>query len=64
MIWHIVPTNDSEEHEDKSTCKCDPMVIMENNIIIVVHNSFDGRERTGEIMATVLNILDKKENQL
>ena len=44
MIWHITPVNDLESHEESTTCKCDPRVIYENGDMIVVHNSFDGRE--------------------
>jgi hypothetical protein len=45
MIWHILPTNDSEEHLEKSTCKCLPnSEIVENGDLLIVHNSFDNRE--------------------
>lgn len=40
----VLPTNDIEEHEESTTCKCEPKVIYENGEMIVVHNSFDGRE--------------------
>jgi len=43
-IWHILPINDSEEHEELSTCKCQPKLIEESGELILVHNSFDGRE--------------------
>ena len=41
---HVTPINDLEEHEESSTCKCQPSVIEENGELIIVHNSFDGRE--------------------
>ena len=41
---HITPINDLEKHEESTTCKCEPSVIEENGELIVVHNSFDGRE--------------------
>jgi len=45
MIYHILPINDIEEHEEKSTCKCNPISeILENCDMLIVHNSFDGRE--------------------
>ena len=43
--WHILPINDTEEHEKLSTCKCQPEVqILEEGDLLVIHNSFDGRE--------------------
>lgn len=45
---HVVPLNDLKPHDtsDKgNTCHCNPRVIIEpDSDIIVVHNSFDGRE--------------------
>jgi hypothetical protein len=43
-MLHILPLNDLHEHEESSTCHCDPEIIEENGEIIIVHNSFDGRE--------------------
>lgn len=44
MNWHVTPVDDLEPHEESTTCKCDPKVIHENGNMIIVHNSFDGRE--------------------
>ena len=45
MIWHLLPVNDLKEHEEKSTCECSPSVeIQENLDMLIIHNSFDGRE--------------------
>lgn len=41
---NVYPINDTEDHDLKSTCKCNPKIIFENGEMIVVHNSFDGRE--------------------
>lgn len=43
---HAYPINDLEQHDLEGTqCKCNPEVIVEPNAeIIIVHNSFDGRE--------------------
>lgn len=43
-MYNILPINDLKEHVDDSTCKCNPKVIFENGEMIVIHNSFDGRE--------------------
>lgn len=44
MILHVLPVNDLEEHIDSSICKCEPKVLNENGNLIIVHNSYDGRE--------------------
>jgi hypothetical protein len=43
---HVYPLGDIELHKLEGTdCKCEPNIIIESNSdIIVVHNSFDGRE--------------------
>ena len=41
---HIIPIDDLEEHEELSTCKCNPRLIEENGEFLFVHNSFDKRE--------------------
>lgn len=49
MAIHIIPVNDLKEHEELSTCNCQPTLIMENEEMIFVHNSYDGRELDEEI---------------
>ena len=48
MEQHILPENDSGTHEELTTCHCQPKVVIEDNNIFVVHNSFDGRELVEE----------------
>ena len=44
---NILPLNDYEKHEESSTCKCLPSVeLNKDGELIVIHNSFDGRENT------------------
>lgn len=43
-IWNIIPTNDLKEHIEDSTCPCHPRIKFENGEMIIVHNSWDGRE--------------------
>jgi hypothetical protein len=43
-MYNVLPINDSDEHVESSTCKCRPKIISENGEMIIVHNSFDGRE--------------------
>lgn len=49
MAIHTVPTNDTRdgepfEHPCETTCPCEPTVSFENGEMLVLHNSFDGRE--------------------
>lgn len=44
MALHIIPINDLKEHKELTTCECCPSVKFENGEMIIVHNSFDGRE--------------------
>ena len=45
---HVYPLDDIKEHDTSdtgNTCECEPNVIIEQDSeIVVVHNSFDGRE--------------------
>jgi len=45
MIISILPIHDTKPHIEDSTCECEPEIkIIETGDIIMVHNSFDGRE--------------------
>lgn len=53
MVWHVLPNNDTHPHEETTICECDPEIINQNGNMIVVHNSFDGREGiewSGEVL--------------
>ena len=41
---NILPNNDLKEHIEDTTCECNPNLIFENGEMIVIHNSYDGRE--------------------
>jgi hypothetical protein len=46
-IYHVYPIDDIEKHElEGYNCHCNPKVEynQESNSIMVIHNSFDGRE--------------------
>lgn len=53
-INHVYPINDLEKHlletikpiegEPYCECKCGAINIIHGNILIIIHNSFDGRE--------------------
>lgn len=55
MIYHVTPIGDLKEHEEKSTCPCEPRVEIENGHMIIIHNSYDGREAVEELTTEVLN---------
>lgn len=45
MIWHILPINDLIEHEERSTCDCNPSVeIIEGGDLMIIHTALDGRK--------------------
>jgi len=47
---NILPINDIKEHTEDTTCKCRPSAeILENGELMIIHNSFDGREAFEEI---------------
>lgn len=52
-MYNILPVNDIEEHTEDSTCKCKPKVIFEGSEMIIVHNSFDGREYREEMIREI-----------
>lgn len=43
-MLNVLPIDDIEHHEEDTTCKCNPTVVEEGGEMIVIHNSFDGRE--------------------
>lgn len=45
MTWHMLPVDDIEDHDESSTCKCEPgCQVMEYGDIMIIHNLFDRRE--------------------
>ena len=55
MDWHLLPLNDLKEHEESTTCECEPKIeFTENGDMIIKHNSFDGREAI-EIFYEIIN---------
>lgn len=43
-IWHILSNNDSDTHVKMGGCKCKPKIEVLEDRILIIHNSFDGRE--------------------
>ncbi len=45
MTVHTYPTNDHYPHSTNGTpCACKPRIVHVDGGIVIVHNSFDGRE--------------------
>ena len=41
---HVMPVDDIFPHICSTECLCAPVITIENNGRIIVHNSYDGRE--------------------
>jgi len=50
---HVIPLEDLLPHTEKGTeCMCDPRCEVHGAVLVVIHNSFDGREEEeSEIIA-------------
>lgn len=49
-IYHIYPENDPQEHNlEAASCSCIPKIMFEEGDMLIIHNSFDGREILEEI---------------
>lgn len=44
QMLNILPINDIELHTESEECRCNPKCETYNGVLIVTHNSFDGRE--------------------
>ena len=44
MDIHILPVNDIVLHEEVANCACLPKLSIQEDDVIIVHNSYDGRE--------------------
>lgn len=64
-IVHIIPVDDLEPHTAEIVlppignpfceCKCRPSYIFEEENMVVVHNSFDGREIVEELIKEAMD---------
>jgi hypothetical protein len=56
MNWHITPSNDLKEHNESSTCECNPKLkVLDNGDMLFIHNSYDGREHIEKLFELELN---------
>lgn len=48
--YHVLPVNDLKDHEESTTCECEPRCEWQpSGDLIVVHTSYDGRETLEEV---------------
>jgi bisphosphoglycerate-independent phosphoglycerate mutase (AlkP superfamily) len=63
MMIHVIPLDDTNCHSmENHLCACDPKIKDEGGTLIVIHNSYDGREaleQANEIL-NIMHISDKK----
>jgi len=50
---NVLPINDIKEHKEDSSCDCQPKVIFESGEMIIIHNSYDGREKREMLIKAV-----------
>jgi len=63
MNCHILPINDLKEHEELTTCECEPKIdILDNGDMLIIHNSFDGREAI-EMVKEIICDHEPKQNE-
>lgn len=45
-VWHVYPQNDLKPHVTEGfECECNPVIKVDDEFTIVVHNAFDKREK-------------------
>ena len=59
---NVIPINDREEHEENSTCHCNPTIEFRDGDMIIIHNAFDGRE-AAEVITNPIEILHREINK-
>ena len=61
---NILPVNDLKEHIESSICECNPRVEFENGEMIIIHNSYDGREWMEDLSKEQLALLNATSHDL
>jgi hypothetical protein len=55
-MLHVIPINDLKDHSEDSICECNPKAeILENGDMLIIHNSYDGREIVENIIDEIFN---------
>lgn len=61
---NILPVNDLKEHIESSICECKPRVEFENGEMIIIHNSYDGREWKEDLSTEQLALLNATSHDI
>src|SRR5690606_36083857 len=65
IMINILPVNDLKEHIESSICECNPRVEFdENGEMIIIHNSYDGREWIEDLSTEQLALLNATSHNL
>lgn len=48
-MYNIIPTNDLKPHIFGEDCKCNPIIVTEDNVSVLVHHAYDCRELIEQI---------------
>jgi hypothetical protein len=63
MNYHVYPINDLEDHDlDTHLCTCQPSIEYINGSMLIIHNSFDGRELVEEANQILNSAKEKSPN--
>ena len=58
----VTPINDSNAHDEGGMCHCCPQIEFSNGEMIVIHNSYDGREYIEEVNELLKNSNSNSKN--
>lgn len=61
---NIIPEDDLKEHIESSLCDCNPIVEFESGEMIIIHNSYDGREWMEDLSTEQLELLNSTSQNL
>jgi len=55
---NIIPVDDLYYHSESVDCSCQPKINIENNIMIITHNSYDKREIIEQLIGNTLECIN------
>jgi hypothetical protein len=65
MAIHIIPINDLRNHQEETTCECNPKVDFVDGEMMIIHKSYDEREAferfEERIMQQEIGAIDNEE---
>lgn len=58
QVDHILPKRDTRQHIESGDCACVPATMEGSGGVVIIHNSFNGRDYLGKIV----NVLTKTQD--